>query len=115
MKDPKYIATDFGGRRYNQKCPPNYESNGTNYGGYKNNAEEVLFYDFAVQFYDVRFRYNGEEYYLLSDEDHVAVCDSMFNEEYEIYNDAMELIENFSIDGKPLLLLIDKLEDVEPM
>jgi len=114
MKDPDYIALDLCGYRFNRKYPPNKERYGDSYGGYKNNAEEVLFYDFAVQFYDVSFKYNGRPYYLLTDDDHVAVCDSNFTEEYETFKDAVELIEKYCIDGKSLLELIDFLEDVEP-
>lgn len=114
MKDPDYIALDLCGYRYNKKYPPNKERFGESYGGYKNNAEEVLFYDFAVLFYDVSFKYKGKSYYLLTESDHVAVCDSHFSEEYETFKDAVELIENYHIDGRSLLELIDSLEDVEP-
>ena len=114
MKDPDYIALDLCGYRFNRKYPPNKECYGDSYGGYKNNAEEVLFYDFAVQFYDVSFKYNGRSYYLLTDDDHVAVCDSNFTEEYETFKDAVEIIEKYCIDGKSLLELIDFLEEVEP-
>jgi hypothetical protein len=114
MKDPDYIALDLCGYRFNRKYPPNKTLYGDTYGGYKNNAEEVLFYDFAVQFYDVSFKYRGKSYYLLSDDDHVAVCDSNFTDEYETFKDAVELIENFRIDGRSLLELIDLLEEVEP-
>ena len=114
MKDPDYIALDLCGYRFNRKYPPNKERYGDSYGGYKNNAEEVLFYDFAVQFYDISFKYNGRSYYLLTDDDHVAVCDSNFTEEYETFKDAVELIEKYRIDGKSLLELIDFLEEVEP-
>ena len=114
MKDLDYIALDLCGYRFNRKYPPNKERYGDSYGGYKNNAEEVLFYDFAVQFYDVSFKYNGRSYYLLTDDDHVAVCDSNFTEEYETFKDAVELIEKYCIDGKSLLELIDFLEEVEP-
>ena len=114
MKDPDYIALDLCGYRFDRKYPPNKERYGDTYGGYKNNAEEVLFYDFAVQFYDVSFKYNGRSYYLLTDDDHVAVCDSNFTEEYETFKDAVELIEKYCIDGKSLLELIDFLEEVEP-
>lgn len=114
MKDPDYIALDLFGYRFNQKYPPNKKLYGDSYGGYRNNAEEVLFYDFAVQFYDVSFKYKGQPYFLLSDEDHVAVCDSRFSEEYETYKNAVDLIENYRIDGKALVEIIDELEDVEP-
>ena len=114
MKDLDYIALDLFGHRFNQKYPPNKKLYGNDYGGYKNNAEEVLFYDFSVLFYDVSFKYNGKNYYLLTDTDHVAVCDSHFSEEYETFANAVELIENYRIDGKSLLELIGQLEDVEP-
>ena len=114
MKDPDDIALDLCGYRYNKKYPPNKERYGESYGGNKNNAEEVLFYDFAVLFYDVSFKYKGKSYYLLTESDHVAVCDSHFSEEYETFKDAVELIENYHIDGRSLLGLIDSLEDVEP-
>ena len=29
------------------------------------------------------FKYKGKSYYLLTESDHVAVCDSPFSEEYE--------------------------------
>lgn len=63
MKDPDYIALDLCGYRYNRKYPPNKERYSDSYGGYKNNAEEVLLYNFAVQFYDVSFKYNGRSYF----------------------------------------------------
>ena len=60
------------------------------------------------------FKYNGKDYYLLTEPDHVAVCDEHFAEEYESYEDAMALIENFNIDGKPLIELIAEIEEIEP-
>ena len=82
--------------------------------GYKNKAEGVLFYDFGVQNYDVSFKYKGKGYYLLTEPDHVAVCDDHFTEEYEVYTDAMDLIENFKINGKPLIDLMDEIEEIDP-
>ena len=109
-----YLKRDLAGFYFNSKYPPNPNVNGTLYGVYRNNAEEVLFYDFAVQGYDVSFTFNGKRYYIVSSQDHVATCDSNFTEEYEVFADANELLEKFRIEGETLLALIDKLGDVEP-
>lgn len=108
-----YIINDANGNPINGKYPPNREKYGDLYDGYKNKAEGVLFYDFGIHGYDVSFKYKGRDYYLLTEPDHVAVCDEHFNEEYETYADAMELLENFKIDGKPLIELIEELEDID--
>ncbi|MBQ8336999.1 MAG: hypothetical protein IJY44_05665 [Bacteroidaceae bacterium] len=109
-----HLAIDKNGFPYNGKYPPNKEKHGDLYEGYKNKAEGVIFYDFGVQNYDVSFKYKGKDYYLLTEVDHVAVCDNHFTEEYETYANAMELVENFKIDGKPLIELLDKIEEIDP-
>ena len=115
MNEKDYLKKDLAGYWYNSKYPPNKEKYGAEYEGYKNNAEQILFYEFAVQNYDVFFKYKGKPFYLLMDKDHVAVCDSHYTEEYEVFESANDLIEKFIIDGKPLIELIDELEDVEAM
>ena len=55
-----------------------------------------------------------KEYYVLNEFNYVALCDDHFTEEYEVYANEMDFIENFKIDGKPLIDLIDELEYVEP-
>ncbi|MBR7134125.1 MAG: hypothetical protein IKC85_00995 [Bacteroidaceae bacterium] len=60
------------------------------------------------------FKYKGRDYYLLTEPDHATVCDEHFNEEYETYADAMELLENFKIDGKPLIELTAEIEEIDP-
>ncbi|MDE6649493.1 MAG: hypothetical protein K2K45_06160 [Muribaculaceae bacterium] len=114
QNDFPYIGKDILGFRYNAAYPPNTVKFGTTYGGYPNNARQVLFYDFAVQGYDVEFCYNGKKYHLLFEPDHSALCDENYNKEYESYRNPMELIENLSIDGNKLIDIIDELEDVEP-
>lgn len=78
-------------------------------------VEETLFHDFAVQGYDLTFIYKGERYYFLSDKDHVALCDEHYTEEYQVFPDGNTALEQFKIDGKSLLELIDQLEEVEPV
>lgn len=115
MAHEDYIKKDLAGFRENAKYPPNYEKYGDEYYGYKNAAEEVLFYDFAVLNYDLYFTYKGKPYHFLTETDHVAYCDEHYTEEYQVFPSANELIEQFAIDGKPLIELIDELEDVEPI
>ena len=105
-----YIAYDKNGYPYNSKYPPNKEKYGHQYNGYKNNIEETFFHDFGVQGYDLSFRYKGMDYYALTEADYAAVCNEHFNEEYEVYANAMELLENFRIDGKALIELINDIE-----
>lgn len=112
--DFPYIGKDLLGFRFNAAYPPNPARFGTTYGGYSNNARQVLFYDFAVQGYDVEFRYNGKKYYILFEPDHSALCDENYNIEYQTFINPVELIENLSIDGKKLIDIIDELENVEP-
>ena len=57
-----YIGHDLFGYPYNSEFPPNFELYGNGYAGYKNTASQVLFYDFAVQMYDGRFKYHGNMY-----------------------------------------------------
>lgn len=112
--DFPYIGKDLLGFRYNVIYPPDTTKFGPSYGGYPNNARQVLFYDFAVQGYDVEFCYQGKKYHLLFEPDHSALCDETYNKEFERFSNPMDLIENLSIDGHKLIDIIDELEDVEP-
>ena len=103
---------------YNIKYPPMPEKYGTNYEGYKTWNQEVFFYEFAVQGYDVHFKYNGTDYYLMSDAEYVCTCeDEHFtpSDKSQVFPNANVLIETLVIDGKVLKDIIDELEDVEMM
>jgi hypothetical protein len=52
---------------------------------------------------------------VLNEFNYVALCDENFTEEYEVYANEIDFIENFKIDGKPLIEIIDKLEEADPM
>lgn len=112
--DFPYIEKNQMGIRFNAACPPNEQKYGVTYGGYPNNARQVLFYDFAVQGYDVEFKYDGEVYHLLYEPDHSALCDAQYSTEIESFSDPMELINNLRIKEHRLIEIIDNLEDVEP-
>lgn len=114
MAREDYVKTDFMGYPYNGKYPPGGEKKGL-YHGYGNATEETLFYDFAVQGYDLTFIYKGQHYYFLSTPDYVALCDEHYTKEYERFADGNAALEQFKIDGKALIELIDELEEVEPI
>lgn len=113
-QDFPYIGKNIFGFRYNAAYPPNFEKYGEVYGGYANNARQVLLYDFAVQGYDVEFKYNGETYHLLYEPDHAALCDENYTEEYETFANPIDLVENLQINGHRLIDIIDDIKDVEP-
>lgn len=110
-----YVVWDLCGYPYNMKYPPDVNDYGAKNHGYPTEERETFFYDFAVLGYDVSFRYKGKPYYLVSCEDHVAISDATFNIEYEVFPDGNSLLENFKIGGRPLVDIIDELEDVEPV
>lgn len=112
--DFPYIAVDGNGHGYNAAMPPDTKKYGTTYGGYRNNAETVLYYDFAVQGYDVSMTYNHKRFHLLYEPDHAALCDRNFSTEYETFPDPMTLIKELRLCGRKLIDIIDDLEDVEP-
>lgn len=112
--DLPYIGQTPAGYRYNALYPPDEKKYGQTYGGYANNARQVLLYDFAVQGYDVEFKFNGHTYHLLYEQDHAALCDSRYAIEYASFSNPMELIENLRIEGHILVDIIDSLEEVEP-
>ena len=115
MAKTDYVMNDLAGYPFNSKYPPDYSKNGSLYHGYKDGVEETLFYDFAVQGYDLSFIYNGKAYHFLSESDYVAYCDENYNEEYQRFPDGNSAIEQFIIEGKLLIELINELEDVEPV
>lgn len=114
LNKKKYVRQDQTGRWFNAKYPPDFKKNGDKYDGYKTGNEEVLFYDFAVMGYDMSFSYKGKSFFFLSEPDYVALCDEHFTKEYQRFDDGNTALEQFLIDGKPLIKLVNELEDVEP-
>lgn len=108
-----YISYDLFGYPFNSEFPPNFDLYGDGYAGYKNDASQVLFYDFAVQMYDVRFKYCGSMYYLMYTPEYAALCDEKFTNEIEIFETPNDLIKNLEIGGRRLLDIIDEIEDIE--
>lgn len=114
IKD-KYIRKDLFGFYFNGKFPPNASGHSSLYHGYKTPAQECLFYDFAVQGYDLKVKYKGVYYYFMVDTDCVWLSDEKFTAMKRKYRNANDVLQHFCIDGKPLYQLVDELEDYEPM
>lgn len=110
-----YISYDLFGYPFNSEFPPNIDLYGDGYAGYKNTASQVLFYDFAVQMYDVRFKYHGNMYFLMYTPEYAALCDEKFTNEIEIFATPNDLIKNLEIEGQKLLDIIDDIEEIEPV
>ena len=97
MEAYDYIKDNLAGYPFNAKHPPNYEQNGGLYHGYKNNSEETFYYDFAVQRYDLRFNYNGTDYYFLSEQDYAAQCDEHFTNKFAVSGMAMLFLKSLKL------------------
>lgn len=109
----KVVGIDLAGCPFNRKYPPNIEKYGNRHDGYESLNKKILFYEFAVQNYDLHFKYRGRDYHFVTGKDHVALCDEHYTKEYKCFPDANTMIEQFEIDGKKLIDIIDELEDVE--
>lgn len=91
-KPHDHIRHDLAGYPFNYKYPPIENTNSGIYHRYRYNTEETFFYDFAVQRDDLRFSYNGKEYYFLSTDCYVAQCDEPFTNEICRYIDGNDVI-----------------------
>lgn len=101
-----YIGRDLGGFPMNREFQPDLASNGSHFSGYANAAEEVFFYDYAVQGYGVTFSYQGKDY-LIAEDDPCTLIDVATNHQ-EVFDSPIALIKGVCIDGTPLLQLIQK-------
>lgn len=116
MEKKSYIRYDLAGYPFNGKYPPSIDRRkGNLYHGYKTPREECLFYDFAVQGYDLMISYHGVEYYFMVDEDCVWLSDEKFTAMLQRFESGNDVLEKFMIEGKPLIQLIEDLDECEPM
>lgn len=109
-----HIRKDLFGHPFNGMFPPTDKESDI-YSGYSTPAQECLFYDFAVQGYDLKIKYNGNYYYFMVDTDCVWLSDKSFTEKKKKFKNGNDVLKNFIINGKPLYQLTDKLEEYEPM
>ena len=108
-----YIINDVNGNPINGKYPPNKEKYGEEFGGYGSEAEKILFHDFAVMSMDVSFLHDGTRYFLYVHNTPATAYDATRKEIVAEYQNELDLLENFSIDGKPFISLINEIVDVK--
>lgn len=100
---------------FNAKFPPKDGSKNNLYHGYDTAAEECLFYDFAVQGYDLKISYNNVSYYFMTDVDCVWLSDDCFSAMVKRFENGNDVLLNFLLDGKPLYSMVNQLDDCEVM
>lgn len=103
----EYIKQDGIGRWINTEYPPESLIKYPNNSGYKNADAEMLFYQFAVQYYDLRIKYQGKEYFAFVDDDGAYIADSLYCRISDIYPTPNDLIKYAVMpDGKHLYELV---------
>lgn len=110
------LVKDLLGYYYNGKYPPMISKYGDQYLGYPNWNQEVFFYEFAVQGYDVTFVYHGVKYFLMADSEYYCTCEDMHfmpSDKSQYFPNGNALIEQLEIEGHKLIEIIDELEEVE--
>ena len=115
MMNDDFIKKDLCGYAFNAKFPPDSNDKRNLYHGYKTPARECLFYDFAVQGYDLRIKYRGKSYYFMVDTDCVWLSDKDFTAMVQKFANGNDVLEHFKLDGQPLYKVVEELEDFEPM
>ena len=108
-----YIINDVNGNLLNGKYPPNKELYGEEFGGYSSEAEKTLFHDFAVMSMDVSFLHDGTRYFLYVHNTPATAYNATRKEIVAEYQNELDLLENFSIAGKPFISQIDEIDDVK--
>lgn len=96
-----YSVQDEKGRWINTEFPPDSFNQYPHNAGYKNANAEMLYYQFAVMYYDLRIEYQGEDYLAIVDDAGAYIADVEYNPISETYPTANDLIKNFTFpDGK---------------
>ena len=113
-----YIKKDNGGYDYNGIFPPVGAPDPAcwlkPYSGYKNGGEEVFFHNYAVQGYNIEFKYLGETYILLGwmDGKHIALLDAD-DKEIQRFSDPIDALRSCVIAGDRLLDILADVTDME--
>lgn len=103
-----YSKQDELGRWINTEFPPENINKYPHNAGYRTANREMLFYQFAVQYYDVKIAYRGMNAILIADDEGCVVTDTEHNEISGYYPTANDLIKNFQFyDGKTLIDVVD--------
>lgn len=109
----EYAKQDSIGRWINTEYPPDNFTQYPNNSGYKNANAEMLFYQFAVQYYDLRIKYQGKVYLAIVDDDGAYIADHLYNRISNIYTTANDLIKDAIMPGgKHLYELVSNAKQI---
>lgn len=108
-----YSVQDEKGRWINTEFPPDSFNQFPHNEGYKNANAEMLYYQFAVMYYDLRMEYQGETYFALVDDNGAYIADTDYNRISEIYPTANDLIKAYAFpDGRHLLDIVKNAKHI---
>lgn len=113
-----YLKFDKEGYLYNGMFPPEGAPEPgfwlKPYSGYKNAGEEAIFYDYAVQGYNIDFKYKGKAYALIGAADGIplALLDDK-DKVIQRFTDPIDAICHCMIEGKNLLDILADITDIE--
>lgn len=102
-----YIIQDSLGRWINTEFPPDSLDQYPHGADYMNANAEMLYYQFAVMYYDLCIEYQGEKYLAIVDDAGAYIADVEYNPISSTYPTANDLIKLFRFpDGKSLIELV---------
>jgi hypothetical protein len=103
-----YTVQDELGRWINTEFPPESFEKYPYSSGYSNFNKEYLFYQLAVDFYDVSVTYKGHKYIIYVDDEGCFMTDETGQQVSENYPTANDFIREFRFpDGVGLLDIVD--------
>lgn len=66
-----------------------------------------------MQNYDLSFRYNGNYYYIMQRDNKAYLTDSEFMDKLEEFENGNALLRQLKIEGRPLIGIINDVEDID--
>jgi len=108
----EFVAYDLFGNEYNCKYPPNKDLYGLDFEGYATPNRLTFFYDFCINQYGVAFYYEGDHYEAEFTDNGPILTNRTTNVVQGPFEDAVNLLENSKINEKPLIMIIDQVENV---
>ena len=104
--------TKDGKNWYEDSFPPKHRMV-SRFRGYDTWNERMLFYEFAVNHYDMFLVYNGKKYIFEIDSEGVRMVDDKQIHVLEKWETAVEFINNFRLNGEPLYKMVNRLEEID--
>lgn len=108
----EFVAYDLLGNEYNCKYPPNKDLYGLDFEGYATSNQLTFFHDFCINQYGVAFYYDGSDYEAEFTDAGPILTNHSTSDVQGPFEDAVNLLENSNLNGKTLVSVVDKLENV---